>query len=72
MADPISGVDQVIVPRSSDIDGFEVARVLASRERRMVGPFVSFDRMGPGEFMPGRDPDVRPGPSNRLRALAPG
>jgi redox-sensitive bicupin YhaK (pirin superfamily) len=68
-AAPISGVDQVIVPRTSDIGGFEVARALPSRERRMVGPFVFFDQMGRGEFPPGQGLDVRPHPHIGLSTL---
>lgn len=55
-------VDQVIVPRTADLGGFEVARVLPSRHRRMVGPFIFLDRMGPGVFSQGRGLDVRPHP----------
>lgn len=68
-AAPIRGVDQVIVPRTSDIGGFEVARALPSRERRMVGPFVFFDQMGPGEFLERRGLDVRPHPHIGLSTL---
>jgi hypothetical protein len=55
-------VAQVIIPRSHDIGGFRVARALPSRERRMVGPFIFLDQMGPGEFLTGRGVDVRPHP----------
>lgn len=55
-------VAQVIVPRSHDIGGFRVARALPSRERRMVGPFIFLDQMGPGEFLTGQGVDVRPHP----------
>jgi redox-sensitive bicupin YhaK (pirin superfamily) len=55
-------VAQVVVPRSHDIGGFRVARALPSRERRMVGPFIFLDQMGPGEFLTGQGVDVRPHP----------
>src|SRR5690606_28253164 len=42
-----SMIEQVIEPRRHDLGGFEVERVLPFRARRMVGPFVFFDRMGP-------------------------
>jgi len=58
----LAHVEQIIVPRSSDIGGFEVRRALPARERRMVGPFVFFDQMGPNDFEPGRGLDVRPHP----------
>lgn len=55
-------IGQVIVPRAHDIGGFEVRRALPARERQMVGPFIFFDQMGPGEFLSGRGLDVRPHP----------
>jgi redox-sensitive bicupin YhaK (pirin superfamily) len=39
-----------------------VRRALPARERQMVGPFIFFDQMGPGEFLVGRGLDVRPHP----------
>jgi redox-sensitive bicupin YhaK (pirin superfamily) len=51
-----------ILPRTRDLGGFEVRRVLPAAERRMVGPFVFFDQMGPVEFSAGRGIDVRPHP----------
>jgi redox-sensitive bicupin YhaK (pirin superfamily) len=54
--------ETVIVPRSRDIGGFEVRRALPSVQRRMVGPFVFFDQMGPAGFAPGKGLDVRPHP----------
>ena len=66
-ADPICpppppGLEAVIVPRAHDIGGFEVRRALPARERQMVGPFIFFDQMGPGEFLTGKGLDVRPHP----------
>jgi redox-sensitive bicupin YhaK (pirin superfamily) len=54
----------VIEPRRRDLGGFEVGRVLPHAQRRMVGPFVFFDHMGPADFPPGisRRVDVRPHP----------
>ena len=52
----------VILPRAHDIGGFEVRRALPARERQMVGPFIFFDQMGPGEFLAGPGLDVRPHP----------
>jgi redox-sensitive bicupin YhaK (pirin superfamily) len=53
---------QVILPRAHDVGGFEVRRALPARERQMVGPFIFFDQMGPGEFLSGQGLDVRPHP----------
>lgn len=56
------GVEMVILPRASDLGGFEVRRALPFRSKRMVGPFIFWDQMGPGEFLSGRGIDVRPHP----------
>jgi hypothetical protein len=55
-------VESVILPRAHDIGGFEVRRALPARRRQMVGPFIFFDQMGPGEFLTGKGLDVRPHP----------
>ena len=59
--DPAS-LETLIVPRARDIGGFEVRRALPAAGRRMVGPFVFFDQMGPAEFITGEGIDVRPHP----------
>ena len=59
---PPPGLESVIIPRAHDIGGFEVRRALPARERQMVGPFIFFDQMGPGEFLTGTGLDVRPHP----------
>ena len=57
-------IDLVIDQRRKDLGGFEVGRVLPYAKRRMVGPFVFFDHMGPVDFQAGfpRTVDVRPHP----------
>ena len=55
-------IETVIVPRGRDLGGFEVRRALPAPGRRMVGPFVFFDEMGPAEFVTGQGIDVRPHP----------
>src|SRR3954470_12066109 len=52
----------MIVARTGDIGGFQVRRALPSVKRRMVGPFVFLDQMGPAEFLIGHGLDVRPHP----------
>ena len=54
----------VIDRRRVSLGGFDVGRVLPSARRRMVGPFIFFDHMGPADFAPGipRSVDVRPHP----------
>lgn len=61
----MSGIDLVIDKRAHDLGGgFEVGRVLPARARRMVGPYIFFDHMGPVDLAPGipRALDVRPHP----------
>lgn len=58
-------IDLIIDKRTRDLGGgFEVGRVLPFAKRRMVGPFIFFDQMGPVDFAPGipRELDVRPHP----------
>jgi len=55
-------VELLIEPRPRDLGEFTVRRVLPSPRRRMVGPFIFFDHMGPAEFPPGKGIAVRPHP----------
>ena len=58
-----AALENAIMPRTRDLgDGFEVRRALPSAQRRMVGPFVFFDQMGPVVLGEGRGLDVRPHP----------
>lgn len=59
----IPPVDAVIVPPVRDLgDGFTVRRALPSPKRRMVGPFIFLDQMGPAAFTGTEALDVRPHP----------
>lgn len=52
----------LISPRTQDI-GFAVRRLLPSRDRQRVGPFIFVDHMGPAHFEPGTTQgDVRQHP----------
>jgi len=55
-------VEMVIIPRTGDLGNFGVKRALPFRKKRMVGPFIFWDQMGPGEFLSGEGIDVRPHP----------
>ncbi len=55
-------IDIELVPRARDLGDFEVRRLLPSAKRRMVGPFVFFDHMGPKVFEGNQAVDVRPHP----------
>ncbi|PRX07195.1 UNVERIFIED_ORG: hypothetical protein BCL66_11310 [Martelella mediterranea] len=62
-AQSCKAVSQLILPRTSDIGGFEVRRALPTIKRRLVGPFIFFDRMGPARFGGnGEALDVKPHP----------
>ncbi|MFN3511523.1 MAG: pirin family protein [Phenylobacterium sp.] len=65
-------IELVIDQRRKDLGGFEVGRVLPFARRRMVGPFIFFDHMGPAEFQAGfgREVDVRPHPHIGISTLS--
>lgn len=56
-------VEAVVDTRARDlVDGFKVRRALPSRQRRMVGPFIFLDQMGPELLREGKGLDVAPHP----------
>ena len=55
-------IELMVIPNAKDIGGFEVRRALPTAKRRLVGPFIFFDRMGPAILRPGTAMDVRPHP----------
>jgi redox-sensitive bicupin YhaK (pirin superfamily) len=64
-------LELVIEQRRRDLGGFEVGRVLPYHARRMVGPFIFFDHLGP-ERMPAnidKRVDIRPHPHIGLSTL---
>jgi len=66
MASPI---ELTIEPRIRSLGEFDVRRVLPAAERRMVGPFVFLDHMGPAVFPPGKGIAVRPHPHIGLATI---
>lgn len=58
----VDAIEQLIIPRTSDIGSMEVRRALPSARRRLVGPFIFFDRMGPALLRAGQAMEVRPHP----------
>ncbi len=64
-------IELMIPSRRKDLGGFEVGRVLPWTKRRMVGPFIFFDHMGPVNFPPNlsRKTDVRPHPHIGLSTI---
>ena len=64
-----ASIEMTIRPRERDLGEFTVRRVLPAAQRRMVGPFVFFDHMGPAEFPPGKGIAVRPHPHIGLATI---
>jgi redox-sensitive bicupin YhaK (pirin superfamily) len=64
-------LETVIDQRRKDLGGFEVGRVLPHARRRMVGPFIFLDHLGPVDFPRGipRTVDVRPHPHIGLSTI---
>src|SRR5580658_10174715 len=59
----------IIPSREKDLGGLSVRRVLPYARRRMVGPFIFLDHMGPAEFKPGDGITVRPHPHIHLATV---
>ncbi|MEI8699466.1 pirin family protein [Mesorhizobium sp. ISC15] len=55
-------IELMVIPNAKDIGGFQVRRALPTAKRRLVGPFIFFDRMGPAILRAGQALDVRPHP----------
>lgn len=58
----MGAIEHVIKGRETDLGGFKVLRVLPSAQRRMIGPFIFVDHMGPATFAQGDGVNVRPHP----------
>lgn len=63
-------IELIIEPKTKDLGEFTVERVLPSRDRRMVGPFIFFDHFGPAVFPPGKGIQVRPHPHIGLATIS--
>jgi redox-sensitive bicupin YhaK (pirin superfamily) len=62
-------IELLVRARPRDLGGFVVRRVLPSAQRRMVGPFIFFDHMGPTDLPPGDGLNVRPHPHIALATV---
>lgn len=62
-------IEHTIDARVRDLGGFSVRRVLPAPGRRMVGPFIFFDHIGPTDLAPGHGIDVRPHPHIALATV---
>lgn len=58
----MSLIELTIPGREADLGELTVRRLLPWQRRRMVGPFIFLDHMGPAHFDPGHGMDVRPHP----------
>jgi redox-sensitive bicupin YhaK (pirin superfamily) len=56
------GLERIIAPRPRRVGASTVDRLLPFHARRMVGPFIFADLMGPEDLAPGRGADVAPHP----------
>ncbi len=55
-------IELMVIPNAKDLGGFQVRRALPTARRRLVGPFIFFDRMGPAILRADQAIDVRPHP----------
>jgi len=62
-------IELIIQPRAKDLGGFSVRRTLPTKERKMVGPWIFFDHMGPANFPAGSGINVRPHPHINLATV---
>lgn len=60
--DQANAVDLIIEGRPRSVGTMTVARLLPSPKRRMIGPFVFIDHMGPVTIAPGAGFDIAPHP----------
>jgi len=65
----MSNVELIIEERAADIGNFLVGRLLPFRQKRMVGPFIFIDHMGPVKMNERNNFDVRPHPHIGLSTL---
>jgi len=65
----MSNIDLVIDERIAKIGKFSVGRLLPFRQKRMVGPFIYIDHIGPVELSENENFDVLPHPHIGLSTL---
>src|SRR5690554_1953080 len=62
ITDECGAIVQLLQPRNRGLGGFSVRRVLPVVGRKMIGPWIFFDHMGPAHFAAGDGINVRPHP----------
>ncbi|RYY33922.1 MAG: pirin family protein [Sphingobacteriaceae bacterium] len=65
----MSNISLIIEERPRDIGNFLVGRLLPFSSKRMVGPFIFIDHMGPAKLSPGQNIDIAPHPHIGLSTL---
>lgn len=65
----MSHIDLIIEERAADIGNFLVGRLLPFRQKRMVGPFIYIDHMGPTTMTKEQTFDILPHPHIGLSTL---
>jgi redox-sensitive bicupin YhaK (pirin superfamily) len=65
----LPALDRLLAPRTHDVGGVPVRRLLPAAQQRSVGPFVFFDHIGPAALSPGHGVDVRPHPHIGLATI---
>lgn len=65
----MSNIGLIIEERASNIGNFVVGRLLPFRQKRMVGPFIFIDHMGPTQLKKGEGLNVGPHPHIGLSTL---
>jgi redox-sensitive bicupin YhaK (pirin superfamily) len=65
----VSNIQLIIEERPADIGNFMVGRLLPFRNKRMVGPFIFIDHMGPVKMNDHQNVDIGPHPHIGLSTL---
>ena len=65
----MSNTEVIIPERGRDIGDFIVGRLLPFRKKKMIGPFIFIDHMGPVRLLPGRYMDIGQHPHIGLSTL---
>lgn len=65
----MSNINLIIEERAADIGNFLVGRLLPFRQKRMVGPFIYIDHMGPVKMNERENFDILPHPHIGLSTL---
>lgn len=65
----MSNINLIIEERPRDIGNFMVGRLLPFKDKRMVGPFIFIDHMGPAKMSERENMDIPPHPHIGLSTL---